>query len=56
LDTIIKNGLVIDGTGAPGRHADVGMPMLARVEGMPLVRPGRVLRSVTDTDTPTLKL
>lgn len=25
LDTIIKNGLVIDGTGAPGRHADVGI-------------------------------
>ena len=25
MDTIIKNGLVIDGTGAPGRHADVGI-------------------------------
>ena len=25
MDTIIKNGLVIDGTGVPGRHADVGI-------------------------------
>ncbi|HTT75409.1 MAG TPA: N-acyl-D-glutamate deacylase, partial [Candidatus Binataceae bacterium] len=25
LDIIIKNGTVIDGTGAPRRHADVGI-------------------------------
>ncbi|MEO8006509.1 MAG: hypothetical protein ABI771_16455, partial [Betaproteobacteria bacterium] len=24
-DLLIKNGLVIDGTGAPGRHADVAI-------------------------------
>lgn len=25
MDTIIKDGFVVDGTGAPGRHADVGI-------------------------------
>ena len=25
IDQLIKNGLVVDGTGAPGRHADIGI-------------------------------
>src|SRR5882762_10193680 len=42
IDLAIRNGLVIDGTGAPGRHADVG------------IRDGRVV-AVGTVDDPAIR-
>ncbi|HSM66204.1 MAG TPA: hypothetical protein VK860_07860 [Ilumatobacteraceae bacterium] len=38
-DLVVRNGTVVDGTGAPRRRADVA------VDGDAIVRPGRLQRS-----------